>query len=397
MRPFLPLLLTAFGASIGSLPAQTAVAPAVTKAAETITPEDVGRHINVIAHDSMLGRNTPSPGLEMTAQYIADQFKQFGLKPAGDSSGGWLQRYPLRGNADVTAPNTVGILEGTDPKLKNEYIVFSAHMDHVGYRKGSTAADSISNGADDDASGTTGIIELAEAFSRPGARPRRSMIFLTVSGEEKGLWGSSYFAAHPPVPVEQMVANINLDMIGRNWKDTIVAIGKEHSDLGATLERVVAAHPELNMKAIDDIWPNERFYFRSDHYNFARRGVPILFFQRRPRGLPPRLRLPGQNRHRKRSAAPASGIFPRPRDRQRRGAAEVERGELSVDRQEALSWVAVKAKPAPVLRLDRRPAPADTTCRWRNRSGRGTWPAITSPWSPRPCDIPDSDPTQSDC
>ena len=75
-----------------------------------------------------------------------------------------------------------------------------------------------------------------------------------------------------------MVANINLDMIGRNWTDTIVAIGKEHSDLGATLNRVVAAHPELRMNAIDDIWPAQRFYFRSDHYNFARRGVPILFF-----------------------------------------------------------------------------------------------------------------------
>ncbi|HEY8197440.1 MAG TPA: M20/M25/M40 family metallo-hydrolase, partial [Gemmatimonadales bacterium] len=133
-------------------------------------------------------------------------------------------------------------------------------------------------GADDDASGTAGVIELAEAFSRPGARPKRSLIFLTVSGEEKGLWGSNYFATHPPVPLKQIVADINIDMIGRNWADTIVAIGKEHSDLGATLERVNAAHPELRMTAIDDRWPQERFYFRSDHYNFARKGVPILFF-----------------------------------------------------------------------------------------------------------------------
>jgi Zn-dependent M28 family amino/carboxypeptidase len=173
-------------------------------------------------------------------------------------------------------PNTVGILEGSDPALKHEYLVYSAHMDHIGITPGQ--ADSINNGADDDASGTTGVIEMAEAFSQPGARPKRSIIFLTVSGEEKGLWGSEYFTSHPPVPITQIVADINIDMIGRNWADTIVAIGKEQSDLGTTLNRVNAAHPELRMTAIDDRWPEERFYFRSDHYNFARRGVPILFF-----------------------------------------------------------------------------------------------------------------------
>jgi len=122
------------------------------------------------------------------------------------------------------------------------------------------------------------VIELAEAFSRQGARPKRSLVFMTVSGEEKGLWGSRYFSEHPPVPINQIVADINIDMVGRNWPDTIVAIGKEHSDLGATLNRVNAEHPELGMTAIDDRWPEERFYFRSDHYNFARKGVPILFF-----------------------------------------------------------------------------------------------------------------------
>ena len=174
------------------------------------------------------------------------------------------------------APNTVGILEGSDPVLKDEYLVYSAHMDHIGVAAG--RADSINNGADDDASGTVGVIELAEAFSRAGARPKRSIIFLTVSGEEKGLWGSRYFTEHPAVPIDRIVADLNIDMIGRNWPDTIVAIGKEHSDLGATLERVNAAHRELGMTAIDDQWPEERFYFRSDHYNFARKGVPILFF-----------------------------------------------------------------------------------------------------------------------
>jgi Zn-dependent M28 family amino/carboxypeptidase len=178
--------------------------------------------------------------------------------------------------SSVTAPNTVGILEGSDPELQGEYLVFSAHMDHIGITPGQR--DSINNGADDDGSGTVGVMELAEAFSRSGARPRRSIVFLTVSGEEKGLWGSRYFTEHPPVPLDHLVADLNIDMIGRNWPDTIVAIGKEHSDLGTTLERVNAAHHELGVTAIDDRWPDERFYFRSDHYNFARKGVPILFF-----------------------------------------------------------------------------------------------------------------------
>jgi Zn-dependent M28 family amino/carboxypeptidase len=184
-----------------------------------------------------------------------------------------------------SAPNVVAILEGSDPTLKNEYVVFSAHMDHVGVAgpRGSggcraRGADSICNGADDDGSGTAAVVEIAEAFVRLQPRPKRSLLFLNVSGEEKGLWGSEYFADHPTVPMSSVVADLNIDMIGRNWKDTIVAIGKEHSDLGATLNRVAAAHPELNMRPIDDIWPQENFYFRSDHYNFARKGVPVLFF-----------------------------------------------------------------------------------------------------------------------
>ena len=423
-------------------------APAAAAAA-TITAADVSRRIGIIADDSMLGRDTPSRGLELTAAYIAEQFREFGLKPAGDR-GTWFQRYPIskrkldlarsrvlftaggksvsarldqsarynQGNipeqpitgpailvggrvepddvdkmalqgkiviyvsdysvpipqnaaqvgrairlaapkaviqlsnldsasfvgrvprqaqervgidlqmvsppfievseavlptvlraarvttsevrkaggpvvrelprltvrveledsvlSALTAPNTVGIVEGSDPALKQEYLVYSAHMDHIGITPGKT--DSINNGADDDASGTAGLVELAEAFSRPDVKPKRSIVFLAVSGEEKGLWGSRYYSEHPTVPLEKIVANINIDMIGRNWEDTIVAIGKEHSDLGATLNRVNAAHPELRMKAVDDRWPEERFYFRSDHYNFARKGIPILFF-----------------------------------------------------------------------------------------------------------------------
>jgi len=175
-------------------------------------------------------------------------------------------------------PNSVGILEGSDPDLKSEYIVFSGHMDHVGVGTPNEAGDSIRNGADDDASGTIAVVELAEAFSMLAEKPRRSMIFLAVSGEESGLWGSRFFAENPGVSPGRLVANLNADMISRNAPDSIVVIGKEHSDLGETLNRVNAAHPELNLTAADDIWPEQNFYRRSDHFNFARRGVPILFF-----------------------------------------------------------------------------------------------------------------------
>jgi hypothetical protein len=272
LLPAIPLL--------GQTPTSSA---AVHRGLESITAADVKRRIAIIADDSMGGRDTPSRGLDATARYIASEFQRFGLTPGGDS-GTFVQRYPIPGSregrpsgASRTAPNVVGVLEGSDPVLKNEYIVLSAHMDHVGIGA-PVDGDSIYNGADDDASGTTGVIELAEALSMPGARPKRSVVFLTVSGEEHGLWGSAWFSEHPVVPMSQVVADLNIDMIGRNWKDTIVVIGKEHSDLGATLDRVNRAHPELRMKAIDDIWPEENFYFRSDHYNFARKGVPILFF-----------------------------------------------------------------------------------------------------------------------
>jgi len=179
---------------------------------------------------------------------------------------------------DTGAPNVAGILPGSDPELRDEYVVFSAHMDHVGVGEPDASGDSIYNGADDDASGTVTVVELAEAFASLELRPRRSLIFLTVSGEERGLWGSGWFVTHPPVPLEGIVADLNIDMVGRNWSDTIVAIGREHSDLGETLAYVNAQHPELGMTAIDDLWPAERFYMRSDHYQFARRGIPILFF-----------------------------------------------------------------------------------------------------------------------
>ena len=174
------------------------------------------------------------------------------------------------------APNLVAVLEGRDPALRHEYLAISAHLDHVGVRPG--RSDSIFNGADDNASGVAGLLELAEAFSRREARPARSLLFLVPSGEEKGLWGSAYYVQHPTVPLGDVVADLNMDLIGRNWEDSVIVTGPEMSTLGETLRRVTAAHPQLRMAPVADRWPEERIFYRSDHYNFAMKGVPVLFF-----------------------------------------------------------------------------------------------------------------------
>jgi hypothetical protein len=175
------------------------------------------------------------------------------------------------------APNVIAVLPGSDPVLRNEYVVISAHMDHVGVGQ-PVNGDSIYNGADDDASGTTALLEVAQALSMMRDRPKRSIAFVHVSGEEKGLLGSEWFSEHPTIPLAQIVANVNVDMIGRNNPDSVVVIGKDYSSLGALADRVQAAHPELRLTLSDDLWPEEQFFFRSDHYNFARKEIPSIFF-----------------------------------------------------------------------------------------------------------------------
>jgi hypothetical protein len=183
--------------------------------------------------------------------------------------------------------NVLGLLEGTD--LKDEYVVLTAHYDHVGMRNDTT----IYYGADDDGSGTTGILELAEAFvkaKQAGNGPRRSILFMTVSGEEKGLWGSRYYANNPVYPLEKTTVDLNIDMIGRTGseylkdKDStnyiyIIGDDKISSDLAVITDNVNKTYSNLKLdrKYNDPNDPN-RFYFRSDHYNFAEKGVPIIFY-----------------------------------------------------------------------------------------------------------------------
>lgn len=258
--------------------ASVAAAGSAAAAAATITSEDMRRHVAYLASDALRGRDTPSPGLDSAAAYVARQMARLGLE-GGAGNGSFIQTFPIRtrGRAGI-APNVVAIFRGSDPTLRNEYVVLSAHMDHVGVGR-AVAGDSIYNGADDDASGTSALIEVAEAFASMPRRPARSILFLGVSGEEKGLLGSEYFSDHPTVPIGSIVANVNIDMIGRNERDSVVVIGKNYSSLGDVVQRVAAENQSLlGLAAGDDRWPNEGFFGRSDHFNFARKDIPAIFF-----------------------------------------------------------------------------------------------------------------------
>lgn len=175
--------------------------------------------------------------------------------------------------SESVSPNIAAILPGSDPKLKDEYVVFSAHADHVGIGD-PVNGDAIYNGAVDNASGTSALLEIARAFAGERARPKRSILFLAVTGEEAGLLGSDYFAKHPTVPISQTVADINMDGISLfyDFKD-IVALGADHSSLDHQVRDVAR---RMGLQVSPDPMPEENFFIRSDQYSFVKQGVPAL-------------------------------------------------------------------------------------------------------------------------
>ena len=189
-----------------------------------------------------------------------------------------------------TTQNVVGFIDGSDPQLKSTYVAFGAHYDHLGIDEDlRTTADEdrINNGADDDGSGTTALIGLANAFMK-GSRPRRSIMLAWHAGEERGLWGSKYLADHPPVPIDSIVAQLNIDMIGRNRdnldseENTVYAVGADR--ISTELHNLlVDANASMSVPLKIDFEMNdsadpERIYFRSDHFSYAAKGIPIIFF-----------------------------------------------------------------------------------------------------------------------
>ena len=181
--------------------------------------------------------------------------------------------------SEHTPPNVVGMIRGSDRELRNEYIVYSAHFDHIGVGIPDESGDSIYNGADDNASGTAALLEVAAAFAALDVPPARSVIFLAVSGEEKGLLGSEHYSENPTVPIERIIMNINLDMVGRNHHpDTVMGIGRQYTNLGALTDRVLREHPDLGFTVIEDPNPEDQAFFRSDHLHFLNKDIPSIFF-----------------------------------------------------------------------------------------------------------------------
>jgi len=194
----------------------------------------------------------------------------------------------------IPTQNVVAIWEGSDPILKDEYVAVGAHYDHVGICAPG-AADSICNGADDDGSGTTAILSMAEALAKAPTRPKRSTIFVWHCGEEKGLWGSRYFTEYPTIPLDHVVAQLNIDMIGRSKKegdtnpknkdltgpDAVYLIGSTmmSTELGELVQSVNKSYLNISYDTrYDDPADPHRFFYRSDHFNYARKGIPIIFF-----------------------------------------------------------------------------------------------------------------------
>jgi hypothetical protein len=241
-----------------------------------VSQESVRKYMQALANDEMRGRGSATADELAAARYIASQLKVLKIDPAGDD-GGYLQTVKFmrrqRGAPDspppsATTTNVVGILRGSDSKLTKETILLSAHLDHLGVRAG-MPGDNIYNGADDDASGCTAVLELAEALGA-GPKPKRTVVFALFGSEEIGGYGARYFQEHPPVPVESFVANLEFEMIGR--PDVAVAphtlwlTGYERSNLGAAL----AAH---GARLVADPHPEQHFFQRSDNYVLAQTGI----------------------------------------------------------------------------------------------------------------------------
>jgi Predicted aminopeptidases len=165
------------------------------------------------------------------------------------------------------------MIRGSDPRLRDEYIVFTAHLDHVGIGR-EVNGDTIYNGAVDNASGVAALLESARAWAALPQRPRRSIVFLAVTAEEVGLLGADYYANHPTVPGDNIVANVNVDSVGAFYPlHDIVVLGGEHSTMGEVAARV---GQQMGLALSADPMPEQNFFVRSDHYAFVRRGIPAM-------------------------------------------------------------------------------------------------------------------------
>ncbi|TDD95778.1 M28 family metallopeptidase [Flavobacterium cellulosilyticum] len=254
---------------------------------KTITAADLKTHIYIVASDEMQGRETGSLGQKKAGEYLINQYIANDISfPKGATD--FYQRIPasflnaIRNDNLADSENIWAFIEGSEKP--NEIIVVSAHYDHIGIKNGA-----IYNGADDDGSGTVALLEIAQAFAKAkkeGNGPKRSILFLHVTGEEHGLLGSRYYAENPLFPLANTIADINIDMIGRHDEfhndssNYVYIIGSDYlsTDLYNICEDANKNYVNISLdyKFNDRTDPN-RFYYRSDHYNFAKNGIPSVF------------------------------------------------------------------------------------------------------------------------
>jgi Zn-dependent M28 family amino/carboxypeptidase len=256
----------------------------VTDFAASITAKELKENLYVYASDYFQGRETGTLGQRRAVDFLQNFYSTQGIEEAkGTDNYTQPMKLNIKG-VEVETENVAAIIKGS--KFPEEYIVISSHLDHIGIKNGE-----INNGADDDGSGTVALLEIAEAFKMAadvGQGPKRSLIFLHVTGEEKGLLGSSYYANNPLYPLTQTMTNLNVDMIGRTDpkredKDPnyIYLIGADRlsQDLHDISEATNTKYTQFKLDYTfnEEKDPN-RFYYRSDHYNFAKNNIPVIFY-----------------------------------------------------------------------------------------------------------------------
>ena len=234
-----------------------------------VKPADLKGWIDYLASDNMRGRANGSPEMKSAATWLSEKFKEYGLKPIL-TTGDYIQDYTYSSRQrTVNERNVIGIIEGTDPMLKDQYIILSAHFDHVGVRKGNDA-DSIYNGADDNAAGTSTLLGIAKTIKDSGLKPGRTMVFAAFSGEESGMRGSRYFVANPPIFLKNTYADINFEMTGHSeflGKNNYYMTGCKVSNLD---DLIGEFNKKTEYKLIDTIKIANSLFNSSDNIAFSR-------------------------------------------------------------------------------------------------------------------------------
>jgi hypothetical protein len=250
------------------------------ESSKAITARDIRERLSILASDSLEGRRSGSPGAEKAARYISQEFRRIGLTPI-DSGRSFQQHFTFKEHFDsvhselISTANVVGLLRSDDPAYRDQYIIVGAHYDHLGYggRYALDTIHAIHYGADDNASGAIGVLELAEYFAAHRNVLKRSIVFMSFSGEEEGLCGSSYYVNHPLVPLANTVAMINMDMIGRLAADsTLIVEGVGTSSIWTPLVRKLDSPKQFNLKL------KQTGMGPSDHESFYLKNLPVLFF-----------------------------------------------------------------------------------------------------------------------